>query len=194
MARMATTVRHRSRAELRAGLDHVLAAPRERGTLCLVVRRPRVDERELLAEGELSVAEGLVGDTWRVRPSKRTPDRSPHPDMQLNVMGARYAALLAGGDDPAGWALAGDQLYVDLDLSHASLPTGSRLAVGADAVIEVTDQPHRGCVKFADRFGRDAHHHVQSPEAMALRLRGLNARVVRPGTVRPGDEVVVTRP
>ncbi|MGF1647640.1 MAG: MOSC domain-containing protein [Kineosporiaceae bacterium] len=191
---MATTVRHRPRAELEDGLPRVLAAPRDHGSLCLVVRRPRVDERELLDAGELSLTEGLVGDTWRDRPSSRTPDRSPHPDMQLNIMGARYAALLAGGDDRAAWALAGDQLYVDLDLSHASLPPGSRLAIGAEAVIEVTDQPHRGCAKFADRFGRDAHHHVQSPVAMALRLRGLNARVVSPGTVRPGDRIAVTRP
>ncbi len=176
----------RTTAELEAALEELAAAPRDRGTVELVVRRPAVGEREVLSTGELDPAVGLVGDTWTDRPSARTPDRSPHPDMQLNVMGARIVAFLSG--DPDRRALAGDQLYVDLDLSVANLPAGTRLALGA-AVIEVTDQPHRGCAKFRDRFGEDALRFVNSRAGKELRLRGLNARVVVAGTVRPGDHV-----
>jgi MOSC domain len=177
---------------LAAGLEDVRASPSDRGVVELVVRRPAVGRREILASGVLDVDAGLVGDTWPVRPSRRTPDRSPHPEMQLNVMNARVAALLAG---PARerWALAGDQLYVDLDLSEANLPAGTRLAVGS-AVIAVTAQPHLGCVKFAARFGREAMRFVNTADGRALRLRGMNARVVTGGTVRPGDVVTKTPP
>jgi hypothetical protein len=177
---------HRTTAELDAILDHLLAAPKDTGTLELVVRRPGFGEREVLAEGDLSVGQGLVGDTWSSRPSKRTADGSPHPDMQLNVMSHRMVSFLAG--DPDRRALAGDQLYVDLDLSHENLPAWSRLGVG-EAVIEVTDQPHTGCAKFIDRFGEDAMRFVNGRVGRPLRLRGLNARVVTGGMVRPGDPV-----
>jgi MOSC domain-containing protein YiiM len=129
---------------------------------------------------------GLVGDTWKDRGSTRTEDGSPHPDMQLNVMSARVVSFLAR--DPERRALAGDQLYLDLDLSHANLPAGTRLAIGS-AVIEVTDQPHTGCAKFTQRFGLDALRWVNGDDGKRLRLRGLNARVVVPGTVRRGDQV-----
>ena len=184
------TVQHRSMATIEAGLDAVQASPRRVGTLHLVVRRPAVDSREVLAEAQLDTAVGLVGDPWGQRPSSRTPDNSPHPDMQLNVINSRFVELIAGSDQQ-DWALAGDQLYLDLDLSVDALPAGSRLAIGAEAVIEVTDQPHTGCAKFAARFGRDAHKLVWSEEGKRLRLRGLNARVVTPGTIRPNDPVRV---
>ncbi len=177
---------HRSAAVLAAGLDHVRCSPADHGRLELIVRRPAVGEREIVAEGELDVEKGLVGDTWSLRPSRRTADGGPHPDMQLNVMNARAALLVAGS--PERRALAGDQLYVDLDLSAANLPPGTRLRVGA-AVIEVTDQPHRGCDKFAARFGRDALRFVNTGAGRELRLRGLNARVVVSGTVRTGDVI-----
>jgi MOSC domain-containing protein YiiM len=140
----------------------------------------------VLEVGVLDPAEGLVGDTWNVRGSGRTADGSSHPDMQLNVMNARVVALLA--QDLERRALAGDQLYLDLDLSVSNLPPGTRLALG-EAVIEVTDQPHTGCAKFSSRFGVDALRFVNSPEGKELRLRGLNARVVVPGAVRQGDTV-----
>lgn len=177
---------HRDTAALEAGLDDIRRSPRDHGRLALVVRRPAVDEREVLDEGVLDPAEGLVGDTWNVRGSSRTPDGSSHPDMQLNVMNARLARLIAG--DVARWGLAGDQLYVDFDLSEASCPPGTRLSIGS-AVIEITEQPHTGCAKFAARFGRDALHFVNSPVGRELRLRGVNARVVTGGAVRPGDEI-----
>jgi hypothetical protein len=180
------SVRHLTTQEIEAGLDDITRSPKDEGTLRLIVRRPRVGEREILQEAELDPAVGLVGDTWRDRRSTRTADGSPHPDMQLNVMGARIIALLAQAKER--WPLAGDQLFIDLDLSEGNLPAGTQLALGS-AVIEVTSQPHTGCAKFVERFGADAMRFVNSPTGKGLRLRGLNARVVSPGRIRVGDTV-----
>lgn len=170
--------------DLEAGLDEILRSPKDAGLLHLIVRRPRVDEREVLAEGELHPSEGLVGDCWKGRGSSRTPDGSAHPEMQLNIMNARVIALIAQGRER--WPLAGDQLYLDLDLSAANLPAGARLALG-QAVIEVTAQPHTGCKKFVARFGLEAMQFVNSKVGRELNLRGINARVVQPGVIRVGD-------
>src|SRR5690349_10062509 len=132
----------RSMDELVAALGRIRQSPADNGTLDMIVRRPSVDQREVLPEGTLDLASGLVGDNWSAKPSSRTPDKSPHPDMQLNLMNSRVIDLIAGTRER--WALAGDQLYVDLDLSAENLPPGTRLAIGA-AVIEVTNQPHTGC-------------------------------------------------
>jgi hypothetical protein len=177
---------HLTTAELEAGLEHVRRSPADIGRVELVVRRPAVDEREELAEGELDATIGLVGDTWCARPSRQSADGGPHPEMQLNVMNSRMAELVAV--DRSRRALAGDQLYVDLDLSQDNLPAGTCLALGT-AVIEVTARPHLGCDKFVARFGADARRFVNSALGRELRLRGLNARVVVAGTVRPGDVV-----
>lgn len=185
---------HRTAAELAAHLLELDASPREVGTLRTVVRRPAPGEREVLEVGHLDVAEGLVGDTWAQRGSRRTPDGSAHPDMQLNLMNHRLVQFIA--QDPEREQLAGDQMFVDLDLSHEHLPAWSELHIGGPdgAVIVVTDQPHNGCGKFIARFGKDAMTFVNGPEGKPRRLRGLCARVVRPGPVRPGDEVRVVRP
>jgi len=182
-------LRHRTAQELEAGLDEIRRSPKDSGVLALISRRPRAEEREVLQEAEISVAEGLVGDNWQTRGSSRTPDGSAHPDLQLTVMNARVIALIA---DASHWALAGDQLFVDLDLSGKNLPPGTQLEVGA-AIIEVTPYPHAGCRKFAARFGPDALKFVNSPSGKELQLRGVNAKVVRPGKIRAGD-VVRKRP
>ena len=174
-----------------AGLAEVRRSPRDSGRLDLIVCRPAVDEREILVAATLDLAVGLVGDSWQVRGSRRTKDGSAHPDMQLNLMNARTAALVAG--PKSRWALAGDQLYVDFDLSPENAPPGTRLAIGS-AVIEITDQPHRGCAKFAARFGRDALRFVNSPVGDALRLRGVNARVIQSGSIHEGDTVSKVAP
>ncbi|CAM3791084.1 GNAT family N-acetyltransferase [Nocardioides zeicaulis] len=185
---------HRSVADLTAFLPELDASPREVGVLRTVVRRPAPGEREVLDVGWLDVVEGLVGDSWRQRGSRRTPDGSAHPDMQLNLMNHRLVEFLA--QDPDREVLAGDQMFLDLDLSHDNLPVWSELHIGGPegAVVVVTDQPHHGCGKFIARFGKDAMTFVNGPEGRPRRLRGLCARVVRPGPVRPGDEVVVVRP
>ncbi len=177
---------HPTTDELAAGLDHVRAAPPDAGTVTLVVARPGAGQRVELAEGHLDPEVGLVGDDWRVRGSRRTEDGSAEVERQLTLMNDRAATLFAV--DPARRALAGDQLYVDLDLSEAGLPAGARLQVGT-AVVEITEKPHTGCAKFVDRFGPAAARLVNQPEGRALRLRGVNARVVEAGTVRPGDAV-----
>jgi len=179
-------VKHLSTIELEAGLNEIREAPRDRGVLEMIVRRPAVNEREIVEQAELDVVKGLVGDTWSIRKSSRTPDGSPHPDMQLNVMNSRAAALIA--QDRSRWHLAGDQLFIDFDLSEANVPAGTRLALGS-AIIEVTAQPHTGCAKFVERFGQDAVQFVNSPVGKALHLRGINARVVRSGAIRVGDTV-----
>jgi len=179
-------MRHLTREELEAGLNAIGQSPREEGVLELIVRRPAIGEREVLQKGVLDVREGLVGDNWRTRGGTRTSDGSAHPDMQLNVMNARVIALVAQEKDR--WQLAGDQLFIDLDLSEANVPPGTRLEIGS-AVIEVTDQPHTGCKKFVARFGMAAMQFVNSPIGIALHLRGINARVVQPGTIRVGDVV-----
>ena len=185
---MPNTVRHLTREELETGLSE-LTSPRDNGLLELIVRRPRVGEREVLPTGTLDVREGLIGDNWITRGSSKTPDQRAHPDMQVNVMNSRVIQLIAQEKDR--WPLAGDQLFVDLDLSDGNLPPGTRLTIGS-AVIEVTPLPHTGCAKFVERFGVDAMKFVNSPSGRALRLRGLNARVVQPGTIRVGDSIVKT--
>jgi hypothetical protein len=178
---------HRSLDELNAGLPELRSAPKDRGRLDLIVRRPGVGLREVLEEGELDQEVGLVGDTWATRGSRKTADGRAHPEMQLNLMNST-AALLVSGGDPLRRALAGDQLYVHLDLSEENLPPGTRLAVGR-AVIEVTAEPHRGCAKFSERFGVDAVRFVNSAEGRQLKLRGINAKVVVPGPISVGDLV-----
>ncbi|MEZ5141845.1 MAG: hypothetical protein R2726_04915 [Acidimicrobiales bacterium] len=177
---------HPTATELQTALDPIRRSPSDAGVVALVVRRPTVGEREVLEVGLLSVDEGLVGDSWSTRGSRHTADGSPHPDMQLNVINARAAAAVS--PDPDRRALAGDQLHLDLDLSTANLPPGTRLAVG-EAVIEITDRPHRGCAKFRRRVGAAAMRFVNSEVGRELNLRGVNAKVVVAGTVRPGDRV-----
>ncbi len=171
-------------ADLEAGLPEILSSPGELGTVELVVRRPAEGAREVLEEGRLDLDEGLVGDDWRAR-AGRNGD-APHPGTQLTLMNARAIALIAG--DRERWPLAGDQLYVDLDLGPENLPPGTRLEVGS-AVIEVTEMPHTGCAKFTERFGSAAIRFVNSKPGRARRLRGMYAKVVVPGVVRPGDAI-----
>lgn len=181
---MESTVRHLTMQELEAALDHLREAPKDEGVLQLIVRRPSVDQREILTEAELDPLKGLIGDNWIVRPSSKTPDGSPHPEMQINIMNSRVTALVA--QDKERWPLAGDQLYIDMDLSKENLPAGARIQVGS-AVLEVSPLPHTGCYKFVARFGEDAMKFVNSDVGKELCLRGINAKVVQAGVVRVGQ-------
>ncbi len=172
--------------ELNAGLEHISQSPADSGVLKLIARRPAIGERELLEAGQLDLATGLVGDNWVTRGELATPKRTANPDAQLTIMNARVADLVSGSQ--ARWPLAGDQLYVDLDLSRTNLPAGTRLAIGS-AVVEVTAEPHTGCKKFVERFGMDAMTFVNTDEGKEMCLRGINTRVVQAGTIRVGDAV-----
>jgi hypothetical protein len=182
---------HRDAETLRAGIDDVRRSPRDEGTLHALVVRPATYVRRSLDTATLDLALGVVGDTWIERGSRRTPDGGPNPEAQVTVMNSRAAQLVAGSRDR--WSLAGDQLYVDLDLSVDNLPTGTLLTIG-DAQLEVTAAPHTGCAQFKDRFGIEALRLTATPDGRELRLRGINTRVVRPGDVSVGESVVVTRP
>jgi len=175
---------HRSIEELEAGVDEIRKSPKDGGALEMIVRRPATEERDVLEQAELSTDEGLVGDNWLARGSNKTDDGSAHPEMQLNIMNSRATALVAS--DRSRWPLAGDQLYLDLELSDENLPTGTRLRLGT-AMIEVTAEPHNGCKKFSARFGVDAVKFVNSPVGKELHLRGINAKVIESGTIRVGD-------
>ena len=170
--------------ELEASLDHLRQAPKDEGVVQLIVCRPNVDQREVLEEAELDIEKGLIGDNWLVRGSKKTPDGSAHPEMQINIMNARVTALVA--QEKERWPLAGDQLYIDMDLSHENLPAGSRLAVGT-AVLEVSALPHTGCKKFVSRFGIEAMEFVNSTVGKELCLRGINAKIIQGGIVKVGQ-------
>jgi MOSC domain-containing protein YiiM len=173
-------------AELEAGLEHIRASPRDAGILELIVVRPRVGKREIVEEAQLDPAVGVRGDNWESRGDFRTRGGPADPEVQVTIMNARAAALVAHTRDR--WALAGDQLYVDFDLSGVHLSAGTRLAIGS-AVLEVSAQPHTGCAKFVSRFGVDAMKFVNSPVGRELNLRGINARVVQAGTIRRGDAI-----
>lgn len=174
-------------AELEAGLDYIIRSPKDHGKLKMIVRRPRDDEREVVAAAELDLQQGVIGDNWKTRGSRHTPDGSANTNAQITVMNVRTIELVAKGEER--WSLAGDQLYIDMDLSDDNLPPGTRLAIGS-AIIEVSSQPHTGCRKFSDRFGVEAMKFVNSPEGKRLHLRGINTRVVQAGVIHVGDVVI----
>jgi hypothetical protein len=175
--------RHLRLTDIEAGLA---ASPQDDGRLEMIVSRPDTEERLVMDRADLDCVYGLVGDNWLSRGSALTPDGSAHPDMQVTIMNSRVIQAIT--QDRSLWPLAGDQLFVDLDLSFDNLPPGRRLAIGT-AVLEITTVPHTGCDKFTARFGHDAVSFVNSPEGRRMRRRGLNARVLRPGTVSVGDVV-----
>jgi hypothetical protein len=178
--------KHLTTEELEAGLENIRQSPKGEGRLELIVRRPQAEEREVLSEGKLDLTAGLVGDNWKVRGSSSTTDQSANPEMQITIMNSRVIALLAQARER--WQLAGDQLFVDLDLSEENLPAGTKLSIG-EALLEISAPPHTGCKKFTERFGLEAMKFVNSPLGKELHLRGVNAKVIQPGTIRVNDIV-----
>mgnify|MGYP003575581486 CR=1 FL=1 len=178
------TLRHLATEELEAALDHLRAAPKDNGVVELMVRRPQVDQREVIEVAELDPVKGLIGDSWCYRPSSKTSDGSPHPEMQINIMNSRVTALVAQEKDR--WPLAGDQLYIDINLGTENLPGGTQLAIGT-AILVVSPLPHTGCHKFVARFGVEAMKFVNSTIGRELCLRGINARIIKGGVIRVGE-------
>ncbi|MBX7115282.1 MAG: hypothetical protein K1X64_13215 [Myxococcaceae bacterium] len=181
---------HATLQALESALAQILKSPKDGGVVRLIARRPDVGEREVVEEATLDVQQGLVGDNWKTRGAKSTPHKAPHPLKQVNLMNARVVQAVALTRER--WALAGDQLYVDMDLSEANLPVGTRLEIGS-AVLEITPPLHLGCGKFAARFGADAIKFVNTPEHRPLRFRGVHTQVIQGGVVREGDRVMVLR-
>jgi MOSC domain len=201
--RSITAPRHLDADELARGLAEIRRSPKDGGTVVMIVIRPAGEERICLEKGELSPEDGLHGDRWHLggwgraerdpgsagvelRRAPATPTPSPDPAVQITLMNARCIQLLAG--DRAYWSLAGDNLFVDLDLSIENLPAGAQLRIG-ECILEIAQPPHTGCAKFKRRFGLAALQFVNSPEGKALRLRGANARVLQPGIVTVGDMI-----
>lgn len=177
---------HTSREALDERLPELRALPSDEGTLALIVVRPTEGERKTPSTAELTTEDGLVGDRWRTTRTLTRPDGTVDPDNQLTLMSSRMLGLIAARDR---WPIAGDNLVVDMGLDAEGLPVGARLAIGPAAVVEISEEPHTGCAKFSARFGSDALKFVNSPEGRALRLRGVNAKVVVPGTVSTGDAI-----
>jgi MOSC domain-containing protein YiiM len=177
---------HLSLEELRAGLSEIQRSPKDRGALRAIVIRPETDARSALQQCELSPELGVHGDNWAKGCWMSLPDGRPHPDVQVTIMNARTIALI--GQDEARWPLAGDNLFIDLDLSTDNLPPGTRLSVGT-ALLEITAVPHKGCSKFAARYGVDGTRFVNSRDGLRLHLRGIYARIVERGLITVGDMV-----
>ncbi len=178
--------KHLTAEEIEQVMPLVLASPNDEGRVEMIVRRPKTNKREVVESGVLDILQGLVGDNWLTRGSSRTDNGLGHPQMQLNVMNYRFAVLIAGSRERV--PLAGDQIFVDLDLSAANLPSGSRLAIG-DAVIEITAVPHLGCKKFVERFGLEAMKYANSEFGRKHNLRGVNAKIIQSGQIKNDDRI-----
>jgi MOSC domain-containing protein YiiM len=176
--------RHRSLADLEAALCALARLPADSGRVALLVSRRADGVRETPARVLLTPEGGMPGDAW----SRRLPR---DPAAQLAVMRREVAELIANGQP---LTVFGDNLFVDLDLSAANLPAGTRLRVGG-ALVEVTPKPHNGCLQFKGRFGRDALAFVSAKPTRSQNLRGIYWKVIAPGEVGAGDAVdVVSRP
>jgi hypothetical protein len=181
-----TAIRHLTLDELNAGVDEIRNSPADAGAIEMIVRRPDIGERVVVQEAELDLGLGMIGDNWATRGSTSTPDGSSHPNKQITVMNVRAISLLA--PERENWPIAGDQIYVDMDLSQENLPPGTLLELGT-AVIRVSEEPQTACATFSARFGSDAMKFFNSPEGRSLQLRGINAKVVQAGVVQVGDVV-----
>jgi MOSC domain-containing protein YiiM len=158
-------------------------SPKDFGTIELIVSRPSIGERQILKTAQITKEEGLIGDNWKERNYKG----GPNLQMQITLMNSKVIEAIAG--DSANWPPAGDQLFVDLDLSVDNLPVGQNLSIGSESnvILEISKIPHTGCSKFSSRYGRDAALFINASERKYLRLRGLNAKVIKSGIISVND-------
>jgi hypothetical protein len=162
-------------------------SPKSIGSVELICIRPKEGERIELESVEVNEDVGVMGDNWELRGSRHTKDGTAHPEMQITFMNSRIINLIAG--DVKYWHLAGDQFFVDFDLTRENLPVGSRIQIGETAIFEITQMPHNGCHKFSKRYGSDATKFVNNLEGKELRRRGVNAKVVQAGLIKIGDRI-----
>lgn len=172
--------------EIETRLNWVMSAPTDTGHVSALVVRPVKNQREPLDKVMFSPQLGVNGDNWSTNCWKKLPDGKSDPEVQVAIMNARMIEVLT--QDKALWPLAGDQLFVDFDLSVANLRAGDHLQVGA-AVLQITAEPHRGCGKFKQRFGEDALAFVNSERGDAHRLRGVYAKIISAGEVCVNDAI-----
>ena len=173
--------------ELEQSLLEVLAAPYDVGRLEAIFVRPKTNERRELTTAELTPDRGIEGDRWMCDSYYRLKGGASDPRCQVSLMNVRFLRQIAGNDDAI--CLAGDNLIVDLDLSEANLPAGSRLAIGNNVMIEISDLSHTGCSKFQSRYGKEARTFTNNQRGKSLHLRGRYARIVTGGTICVGDRV-----
>lgn len=175
-----------STEEVEAGVENIKESPKNNGVLQLIVRRPETETREIISTGKINFENGLEGDNWKPRGSRHTPDNSADPEAQITLMNSRVIDLLA--NDKENWQLAGDQLFVNMDLSIENLPPLSQIQMGS-AILEISAKPHTGCKKFSGRFGIEALVFISTPLGKSLRMRGVNAKVIQAGEIHVGDVI-----
>lgn len=177
---------HVTTAIIEKQLPYVEASPKDNGVIKLIVVRPKTNKRQILDSCFISYEKGMEGDNWTLGCWKTTEDGSPHPDVQIAITNYRIHEIFSNLDKDR--ALAGDNLFVDLDLSERNLKAGDRLALGS-AIIKITSVPHNGCGKFKERFGIDALKFVNSPIGKQMHLRGIYAKVIQNGIVSVNDTI-----
>ncbi|MEM7334639.1 MAG: MOSC domain-containing protein [Chloroflexota bacterium] len=170
--------------QLNEGIPVILESPKNNGRIDLITIRPATNERVLKDEVEISIENGVEGDNWKTRGSNSMPDKSSNPEAKITIMNSRVIKHITQSD--SGWEWAGDQFFVEMDLSEENLPAGQQLQLGT-AVLEVSAVPHTGCAKFVARFGKDAHKFVNNQYGRSQRFRGVNLKVIKGGTVKVGD-------
>ncbi len=180
-------VKYKKLNDLQLGLDKIISSPKQIGTVKMIVSRPKIGIRKIQEMAELDKDLGLIGDNWHDRDSSNMQDKSADIETQLTIMNSCVIALITQNCDQ--WPLAGDQLYIEMDISKNNLPPGSLLKLG-NALLKISKKPHTGCKKFSERFGLDALKFVSSRQGRELSLRGINTSIIKSGMVQTGDKVM----
>jgi MOSC domain-containing protein YiiM len=174
--------RHLTRAKLEARWMALSSPNSETGEVLSIVIRQPDGTRVQPSIGRLDPEQGLIGDRWT--------EGKADPSMQVAVMRADVAHIIANGQSPA---LFGDNLLVDMDLSRGNLPPGTVVSVGTARCV-VSAEPHNGCSLFSQRFGHAALALTADKRWRDQNLRGLYLTIMEAGDVGPGDRMVILEP